>query len=799
MSSLAESMFSFYYESTPEPDEELLEEMMYNNGATFYYESSPSSCGSSFVGEDDDEGEEKEKAAAAVRLPVELLEVIFGFVAPDVADDGLGSVRDLWSCAVTCRAWAFTAIPMLYRTHGFGVLMPITASVHNPGSKYFPTSRCIDFYNTRADLRMMQLWRTLLLSCFTVSGKSSEARNATLFPYINYVANLDARTLVMVLTEIMKSQRTTGNKSSTLGEKAAQYFFDGLLGGLEVSGASRRDKRGDKMIVGGAEYGWTSPVYGREVKVFVGDTALMIMDFLYPHIQHLKGFTIPELGQLRVHEPIRMSHPISMIYSLHNISRLVISSGWMVCAELGRAIASIRPTLIYPSTASLTQRRRHSNKSDSFSLTILDWRFKTHYDPYYSHEEDWETDHSAYNKTVSTLDSFFDALNPNSITSLDLDFDIRYSRFSGKDLGNGPLALRQSRSIRALRLARMRCDNFKLWRMFTEMGYAGFSPQSLKLINLFVDNTSTSQNFTGWSFAPGFLHNMRDLEFTKFAGMFDLAVAIIQIKNVNSQLEHSLSRGGQQSKREKSARIDSLSLSYEAKQAGSSTTKLLLAPLASLGSSLTYLKLQDTDFANPRPGSVHYSRSTVLHHSPLESLTKLKTLILAGDVSVFLLGDRLLSIIRCMRQSITFVDICLSTRDLADALLLRAFAPSENLQTLILRAWDKLVTLEPAAPDSAPGQIVPWIEYPPLLTNRRFWQMSLWPVCPKVTVEGTIGFLAKKRGGLKKFGFSRAFCRDDERGRWGEVAEVMEGMGGKFLPRTKKAGRAWDEGLPALE
>jgi len=124
MSSLAESMFSFYYEGTPEPDGDLLEEMMYNSGATFYYDSS-SSCGSSFVSDKD--GEE-EKVGAAVRLPVELLEVIFGFVAPEVADDGFGSVKDLWSCAVTCRAWAFTAIPMLYRTHGFGVLMPTTAN-----------------------------------------------------------------------------------------------------------------------------------------------------------------------------------------------------------------------------------------------------------------------------------------------------------------------------------------------------------------------------------------------------------------------------------------------------------------------------------------------------------------------------------------------------------------------------------------------------------------------------------------------------------------------------------------------
>jgi len=130
MSSLAESMFSFYYEGTPEPDGELLEEMMYNSGATFYYDSS-SSCGSSFVSDKDDEEEEEEeeeKVVAAMRLPVELLEVIFGFVAPDAADDEFGNVKDLWSCAVTCRAWAFTAIPMLYRTHGFGVLMPTITS-----------------------------------------------------------------------------------------------------------------------------------------------------------------------------------------------------------------------------------------------------------------------------------------------------------------------------------------------------------------------------------------------------------------------------------------------------------------------------------------------------------------------------------------------------------------------------------------------------------------------------------------------------------------------------------------------
>lgn len=77
----------------------------------------------------------------------------------------------------------------------------------------------------------------------------------------------------MVLTEIMKSQRAVGVKTA-LGSGASEYFFGGLLGGLEIAGASR----GDRMIVGGSEYDSKSPVYGKDVKIFVGDTALMIMD-----------------------------------------------------------------------------------------------------------------------------------------------------------------------------------------------------------------------------------------------------------------------------------------------------------------------------------------------------------------------------------------------------------------------------------------------------------------------------------------------------------------------------------------
>lgn len=471
----------------------------------------------------------------------------------------------------------------------------------------------------------------------------------------------------------------------------------------------------------------------------------------------------------------------------------------MVCAELGKAIASIRPTLIYPNS-SIAPRRRQLPKAAGFSLTILDWRFKTHYDPYYGHEEDWETNRSAYNKTVTTLDSFFDALNPNSVTCLDMDFDIRYSRFSGKDLGNGPLALRQSRSIKALRLARMRCSSFKLWRMFTEMGYAGFAPQALKLASLFVDDSAaaSSAKFSGWSFAPGFLQDMRCLEFSKFWGMFELVSAIVQIKNVNSQLEQSLSRG----RGEKSSKIESLSLTYDAAHIAKSTSgaAFLLSPLASLGSSLTYLKLQDTDIRGGRPGTVIYPRSTVLSHSPLESLTRLRTLILTGDVSVWLLSDRLLSIVRCMRQTIEHIDICVSSKDLSDALILKSFAPSENLQKIVLRAWDKLVTLEPANTRSSShshhnqNAAVPWIEYQPLLTTSRFRQTSMWPVCPKVTVAGVLTFLEKKRGGLKEFGLSKAFCADSGEKRWEVVQEVMTQEGGRFLPAVGKDWE-WDSGL----
>ena len=61
-------------------------------------------------------------------LPTELWATIFSFVVAHPADDLLYPISGLLRCALTCRAWAMIALPMLYRTHGFGVFMPAPAS-----------------------------------------------------------------------------------------------------------------------------------------------------------------------------------------------------------------------------------------------------------------------------------------------------------------------------------------------------------------------------------------------------------------------------------------------------------------------------------------------------------------------------------------------------------------------------------------------------------------------------------------------------------------------------------------------
>lgn len=133
---------------------------------------------------------------------------------------------------------------------------------------------------------MLQLWRTLLLSCFTASRPTSPSRfttftGATLFPYITYVHHLDVRTLVMVLSGIRDArvEKDTCDPSA-LGPDSGARFFAGALGAFEIVG----EIRGERMIVDGPEYRVRSPSGNKDVQLFVGDTALMIMDCKLNHI-----------------------------------------------------------------------------------------------------------------------------------------------------------------------------------------------------------------------------------------------------------------------------------------------------------------------------------------------------------------------------------------------------------------------------------------------------------------------------------------------------------------------------------
>lgn len=84
------SMFSFYdQESSPESEDEGMGCLGVYDEGTFYYESR--SCTPVPL------------LPAVERIPFELWELIFGFVAPDLRDDGYPLLNDLLNCALTSR------------------------------------------------------------------------------------------------------------------------------------------------------------------------------------------------------------------------------------------------------------------------------------------------------------------------------------------------------------------------------------------------------------------------------------------------------------------------------------------------------------------------------------------------------------------------------------------------------------------------------------------------------------------------------------------------------------------------
>lgn len=382
---------------------------------------------------------------------------------------------------------------------------------------------------------------------------------------------------------------------------------------------------------------------------------------LYPHLTHLKGCTIAELGQLRVSPPITMHHPVSLLTSLSNLNSLVISSGWMLSGGLGRAIASIRPTI--------------RDGASKFNLTILDWRFKTHYDPNYRHDDDWEDDHEDYRYTVRSTVDFFNALNVNSVSSIDIDFEVRYSRQQQGDPGDS-VVIRQSRSLEALRVAHMRCDSQKLHDFFPQMGETGFAPKSLALIELYSDKRVPEN---GWGFYDAMFVRLEALELSRFSGMFAFGTDVIK-------------QAGP-----KPPPLRSLRLSYTRKHVEEApehaTAELFfLHLLPSLATTLTTLRLSDTDYefalqSEPRHRAKYMRPRYTGPASPLESLRHLRTLVLTGDISLFLIRARLPQILRALRSTLAICDLCLSLPYLRGSGL-RSFTPCTKLERLYLREWN---------------------------------------------------------------------------------------------------------------
>ena len=399
-----------------------------------------------------------------------------------------------------------------------------------------------------------------------------------------------------------------------------------------------------------------------------------------------------------------MAHPASLLTCLSHLNSLVISSGWMVSAGLGRAIASIRPTLADSSLA-----------SSSFNLTILDWRFKTHYDPNYHHNEDWEADHEDYRYTVRSAADFFDALNPNSVTSLDLDFEVRYSRQQQGDLGDGAIAVRQSRSLDAFRVAHLRCDLARLVRMFYRMREAGFAPKALGLVELYREDASNHgtaphalDEALGWASVAEMFGRLEDLELVRFPDMFQLAnEAVLRPSAATTTTATTATATAATAPRPPPPPIRSLNLSYTRDHIRDTSSALnlhllLVDCLPRLADTLTTLKLCDTEhsfIAQTEPvarAAAIYNRTGPPANglfrrdyekpSPLEGLVNLRVLVLTGDVALLLVRHRLRQILHALRNSLTICDLCLTPSHLEAKL--SAFLVCERLTHLYLREWN---------------------------------------------------------------------------------------------------------------
>lgn len=448
----------------------------------------------------------------------------------------------------------------------------------------------------------------------------------------------------------------------------------------------------------------------------------------------------------------------------------------MLSTGLGRAVASIRPTIYH--------EQPHST---DFNLVILDWRFKTYYaEPCYLNLK-CQSDTEDFRHTSHSVEDFFAALNPNSISSLDFDFDTRYTRPRMIGSGEKEMAIRQSRSLKALRLAHFRCTDQLLLEMFTTMALAGFRPKALSLFELYNDSEGSITR-EKWHLPCGMLDELEYLELTRFSGMFNIAAGAICRTTISSppsspstssssQCNQQLSTSAQiqlsPSTTPSPLQLKTLKLTYNYKQLRESASEaFIIFTIPLLSKTLTTLKLVDTDhtFLCPSPPRRRTRYDAIYGHieSPLESLTNLHTLILTGDIATFLLADRFPQIISALKHSLVICDLCFPSLPTA---LLSRFLEFEKLKTLVLREWNwedddpRLRYFRTGTRGNLMGEKKLTVE-----TVKRFWESGR-------LLRGPDGRIVL---GLRELGIAGGFLEVAGGKSWGALRRWGERRGGRF-------------------
>ena len=186
---------------------------------------------------------------------------------------------------------------------------------------------------------------------------------------------------------------------------------------------------------------------------------------------------------------------LQTIATLSKLTSLEISGQENLTPEFGRAIRALHPSFI-------GSAKRATNKNHAFSLRITGARcvWSGAPDP---------TEEFRRNK------DFLDALNANSVTSIDFDITDDW----GWDLDCiSEFLLRQARSIKAIRIRGVG-DTVSTWQLLDRMGQRGCRVRGLDLENRHVHHPPVMFETTAWAFKSGLLKKLKYLAIEGFQGI----------------------------------------------------------------------------------------------------------------------------------------------------------------------------------------------------------------------------------------------------------------------------------------